>query len=155
MKNFFLLLAFILCTSCSSEKKQVNNPDSSKDDVVADLSVKNLPQQYKLIQMSSMNVNSETNGENMPYQETYLLNEDMTFIKSRKQDNITLSASGTFKKIINDYGENLLIFTYTSESELIENCSNNYEERLRFVEEGNLTGTANACDHPSKLYEKE
>lgn len=155
MKNFLFILSIVVFSSCTSERKQVQNSDSAEDDIVADLSVENLPQKYKLVQMSSMMVNSETSGDDMPYQETYLLNEDMTFLKSRKQEGVTTSASGIFKKIVNDYGENLLIFTYTSDSNLIENCLNNYEERLRIVEDDNLNGTANACDHPSKLYEKD
>lgn len=155
MKNIIFIFVTLFIVSCSSEKKHIPISEPAKDDTVADLSVKNPPQQYKLVQMSTMIINSETNGEEMPYQETYLLNEDLSFVKTRKQEGVTSSASGTFQKIRNTYNENLLIFTYDSDSELIENCLNNYEERLRIVEEDNLQGTANACDHPSKLYEKE
>ena len=116
--------------------------------------IEKYPQKWQLIKMSSgMVPNSETSGENMEWQEYYLLNSDGTFTKHREWDGSQTEASGTFSFTEGTDGKYLKLF-YNEESTLIGNCSGDNTESLWLRSERKLTGTWLACDGPGLEYER-
>ncbi len=166
MQKKILLSVIILVFSlgCSSDKKEQKSKEVlfSEDNTTTppgeerlELKEKDFPQEWKLVKTSTMMVNSETTGDGMLYQEGYKFEFGNTFTKTRKQENTSLEASGSFYKIKNENGEEFFKLTYINDNDLIENCSGNKEEYLIIESEKTIRGTASACDHPSKVYEKQ
>ena len=87
MRKYVLLLMItaVLC-SCNRDDADV----SLEIDLIGD---------WKLIQMTGSIANSETTGIEMDWQETYRLNSDGTFQKSRVADGITTEVSGTYSTV--------------------------------------------------------
>lgn len=145
--KIFLFAILGIFASCSSTEEKQESP------AVVDLSVDEFPQEWKLVLMSTMLVGSETTGEDMYYQENLIFTADETFTKTRIKNGTTIKATGTFTKDLQG-SENFYILKYTHESEIIDNCNGSKEEYLYILSNSVLTGTANACDHPSKKYER-
>lgn len=144
----YLILAFSIVFLCSC------NTDKNIQPGVVDLSADQFPQRWELVDMSTMIAGSGTSGEDMEYQEYYLFERDNSFVKTRKQDDITMKASGTFSKNIYENGEQFYELVYDTDSDLIENCSIGRKEHLLIASKNFLTGTASACDYPAKRYER-
>lgn len=167
----FLIVTAALLFSCATENNErennesnkVEDPNAEEKNITSDGAKEDIvnvfgtdfPQKWKLVEMSTMMVNSQTSGDNMPYQEFYVFNEDQSFIKKRHIDNDSLQAEGNYRLIETEAGEKMLELTYTKRDDLVENCSGNNIEFLSITSEKNLRGTANACDHASKLYKPE
>ncbi len=110
-------------------------------------------QQWKLVKMTGSTRNSETIGENMEWQETYLLTENGEFTKTRERDGNTLQAVGTYKVL--ELSDGLYLeFTYPESSSLIGNCTGDLKELLSF-RDNTLYGTWLACDGPGLEYQKD
>lgn len=161
-QNLLLLLLMTVFFACDTDKESSRNqPEQPPEPNVEEVSgTRNLtqgefPQEWKLVQMSTMMVNSTTTGDDMPYQETYTFNRDYTFTKSRNENGNTIEADGTFNLITGEDGEEYYKLRYNEKNDLIENCSVKDEEYLILKSEKSLHGTANACDYPSKLYSLE
>lgn len=139
MKSFILITLLIcLLPSC----KQDDKFDSAK-----------YPQEWQLVKMTGQIVNSETKGAYMEWQESYLLNSDGTFTKSRKRNGIWIEESGRFEiKEISD--ETFLDLTYDQENEIIGSCFSNQREQLWLRSEHQLSGTWENCDGPGLDYER-
>lgn len=103
--------------------------------------------------MSGNMPDSETSGDRMAWQESYVLNEDLSFRKVREQSGETKEASGTYAFVNLSDGQYLEL-TYNAESELIGNCTGDAKELLRLEDENRLTGTWQACDGPGLVYER-
>jgi hypothetical protein len=114
----FLIIIGILC-SCSKNDINLENQ------IIGN---------WKLIQMSGTIPNSETTGTEMEWQETYLLNTDGTFQKSRNRDGVITDISGTYK-LINNSTESLLELNFNSESEIIGSCTSNTKETMNIQSE--------------------
>ncbi len=110
-------------------------------------------EKWQLVSMSGRLPNSETTGDDMEWQEFYLLREDETFIKSREQDGITREAGGTYQWTQLSDGE-YLILKYFEDNDLIGNCTGDSKEYLFRQSETQLTGTWLACDGPGLVYER-
>ena len=80
----FVMLAFCI-TSCSKSEDNLNT-----------LKEYEFPQKWVLVQMSGDIPNSVTTGDQMSWQEYYLLKQDGTFIKSRTKDGVTFIKNGTY-----------------------------------------------------------
>lgn len=141
--SFFAL--FIILSSCSSGKEE--NIEA------ADFSADKFPVEYVLTEYSTMLPGSNVTGDDLPYREKYIFKEDLTFIKSRTEDNKTFEAEGKFSRI--DINNNMYFkLVYNSKHELVESCSSKDTEYLIIDSPDKIRGTANACDYPSKTYER-
>lgn len=110
-------------------------------------------QQWKLVRMSGSFVNSETTGTEMEWQESYVLQENGDFTKTREVDGTTLQAVGTYQIVELSDGP-YFEFTYRESSVLIGNCTGDLKELLSF-RENTLYGTWQACDGPGLEYERD
>ena len=100
-----------------------------------DLSINIYPQTWKLVQMSGNLVGSESEGDEMAWQENYIFNSDGSFIKTRITEGEIESASGrfSFNKNIQNF-----ILNYEQTSPIIGNCDSKIEESLYFNEENKI-----------------
>ena len=108
---------------------------------------------WKLIQMTGNIPNSETIGTEMEWQESYRLNSDGTFQKSRDRDGVILDVSGIYNIVDLSDGK-YLEFIFNEESEIIGSCYSNLKEVMFFQSENTFSSTWSACDGPGLKYEK-
>jgi hypothetical protein len=132
----FLFLATLL--SCSN-----NDVSTSKD----------YQGKWQLTQMTGRTANSETTGSNMEWQESYLLNADGTFKKSREKNGVVTQIYGTYS-LVNSSNGNIVQFTYSIESEIIGSCSSQLKEEMHFQSESIFFSNWQQCDGPGLKYEK-
>lgn len=144
MKNIFLILSILLLTIACS--KEVPTNSNEQLEIV-------LPQKWELIKMSGSLANSETSGEDMSWQEQYILNKGQSFLKSRYQDGDTIEATGTFQ-YIELSGEMYLELTHAEANNIIGSCTGDLKELLLVTSDHTLSGTWSACDGPGLVYEK-
>ncbi len=110
-------------------------------------------EQWQLVKMWGQVPNSETTGEDMEWQEYYLLMDDDTFIKSRTRDGVVEEAGGkySFQELADG---TYLVLDYEEDSALMGNCFGNQQEQLFLETEKTLIGTWQACDGPGLEYER-
>jgi len=147
MKNSILISLLIFSViSCSKSEKS----DSIQYHQVFDSNV--FPQQWQLIKMTGDIPNSETTGASMDWQESYQLNSDGTFTKSRNRDGKLTEGTGTF--VFQDLsGGKYLELTYLSDTDIVGSCSGNRTEGL-WLKSDKLVGTWSYCDGPGLEYER-
>ncbi len=144
----FIVLGLSSCSKQSQEKEKALN---------LDLVLQELPQDWKLVKMSGMLVNSETTGNEMAWQESYSFSEDQGFIKTRTtNEGETLTAEGTFQIEENpETSEKFIVLTYEEDNSIIGNCSREAVEYLYYDKEDKmLLSNWWACDGPGLFYEK-
>lgn len=122
-----------------------------KDDAVNTLKI-NLVGNWKLIQMTGSFSNSQTTGTDMEWQESYQLNTDGTFLKSRDRDGMTINATGTYS-INNTTNQTLLTLNFGLNNGIIATCYGGTTEEL-YLDSNTLNGTWHYCDGPGLKYEK-
>lgn len=139
MKKYICLIGFVVAIlSCSKDKSPF---DSMR-----------FPQKWKLVQISS-EMGIVSSGEDMEWQETYELQADGTFTKTREKNAEIVSASGTFS--YEEFSDDpYLVLMYNSESPIIGNCSAEAKEELAVKEDLSLVSTWQACDGPGLVYER-
>ncbi len=138
MKKFGIIFFLLIVTSCSD----------SDDEMVL---TESLPQIWELASIN-VGISGEILEDNeLPWQETLVLNSDNSFVRTRIYENETITATGRFM-LLEAPEERQLILVYNDDSPLIENCSNSNEERLRFVSANQLSGGAVPCDGPGLFY---
>ncbi|NHN27773.1 hypothetical protein FIA58_019000 [Flavobacterium jejuense] len=135
----FLMIIGILC-SCNKNDDETN----LESGIIGN---------WKLIQMTGSLINSETTGAEMEWQESYRLNGDGTFQKSRNRDGVITEVSGTYN-LINNSNESLLELNFTSESEIVGSCTSNNKEIMNLQSETIFLSSWNACDGPGLKYKK-
>lgn len=137
------LLSLTLLISCDKDD------DMKNDDTKTELSGN-----WELVQMNGSLPNSETTGSEMDWQESYLLNADGTFEKTRDRDGVVTKISGTFN-LINNSDESFLELSYDNDSEIIGSCYSilNKEEML-LQSDNTFSSTWQNCDGPGLKYEK-
>lgn len=92
-------------------------------------------------------------GNHLQWREFYLLREDGSFLKSRLDDGVKTSATGTFTfEETEEYTR--LILTYEAPNEIIGNCDDNLQETLLLLGSNLLIGTWSACDGPGLEYRR-
>ena len=140
------IVVLLFFTSCSTN-------DQSSEEAV-ELKSDAFPQKWELVAMSGMVAGvPATTGDDMEWQEHYLLFADSTFVKSRERDNEILEDTGTYLKVTTDEG-GYIELTYETESELLGNCSHEPKEVLAIESETRLVGTWWACDGPGLFYQR-
>lgn len=143
--RFFNLLTILLVTSCSEGAKEAES---------ADLSARDFPQKWVLVKMTGNMANSETTGDDMTWQEFYLLQEDGSFMKSRTQEAVTKTAEGRYEwEELSE--EKYLVLNYDHTSEIIGSCNSKSREHLMITPEGILQSSWMACDGPGLFYSRE
>jgi len=147
-KIIFLLLLLTTIYSCSKET----------DDIVTNLEYTG---KWELVKMTGSFIGSETTGSDMEWQETYDINEDETFTKTRVRGDSTKVASGTYtfteEGLMGNSESDILHieFLYNTNNELIGTCySDSTTEYLYFTSNNNLKSTYEACDGPGLEYMK-
>ncbi len=140
MKNFALLFTLLFISiSCSKNLEASESTEYSG--------------KWTLVKMSGSRPNSETTGSAMEWQESYVFNNDGTFIKSRESNSLKTTASGKYSaKQLSD--GMYLELNYNQDSEIIGSCTGNQKEELRFMENNSMSSTWNHCDGPTLIYQK-
>lgn len=140
-----LLALLLIFSACSSEKEEKIE--------VADFSADSFPIQWELTEMSTMLVGSQTSGDDLPYNEYYVLKEDNTFTKTRVANGNALKAFGNYS-LTSINNDEYFKLEYSSPNDLVESCSSSTIEHLIIDSSTKIRGTANACDWPSKIYRR-
>ena len=103
--------------------------------------------------MFGQSPNSSTSGSDMEWQESYLLNSDGAFTKSRERNGVIIEASGTF--VFKDLTDGkYLELSYESNSVIIGSCTAGLKETLWVRSEKKMSGTWSYCDGPGLEYER-
>ncbi|MEP6262525.1 MAG: hypothetical protein ABJ092_13170 [Gillisia sp.] len=147
MKNLLLFLAVVLSlSSCSS----------NDDNELGETSVTG---EWKLIRITGNNM--EWTGEDMDWQETYLIRADGTFKKTRIQDKESVTAEGTYtimeEAVTADSNIKLhLTMLFDTQSPIIASCysASLKKEYLFITLNGLLKSTYNQCDGPGLEYRR-
>ncbi len=146
MKKLLLILFISSILSCTMEAEQPVEND--------------LMGEWVLVKTTGQFSAVEYTGNDMPFQESYHLQEDGTFLKLRMNDGEQIEATGTYEFLEDGYtiyGEEVrkfIEFQYESENELIANCTRSFTEHLYFTTGGELISTYQACDGLGLYYEK-
>jgi len=115
--------------------------------------------EWELIKMTGSFAGSETIGSDMEWQETYLINEDETFTKTRVRGDSTSTVSGIYTftddGLLDETADVVIYieFLHNSKNVLIGNCySNRSTEYLYFNSKNEMKSTWEACDGPGLKY---
>lgn len=141
----FLALALGTLASCREVE----------EDLSGEIGNDQFSQKWTLVEMTgSVAGDAPATGNDMAWQEYYILNEDSTFTKHREQDGEVSEASGVFT-FVTTAEESYIELTYPSDNQLIGSCySQLMVESLLVVSETELKGTWQACDGPGLTYER-
>jgi hypothetical protein len=140
MRNQIALFFSICILMACSTDKEIDNGQCA--------------QKWQLTSMSGNIANvPPSTGDDMEWQEWYLLYANNTFTKTRTRDDVTTEEGGTYAIVTLSDG-NYLELTYHSENNLIGNCTADSKELLRKYSDDKLTGTWSACDGPGLIYER-
>jgi hypothetical protein len=140
MMKKYLLCLFLICSLSTCTGDDELEPDQ-------------FPQKWQLVKMTGEMVNSESTGDDMDWQEYYILKSDDTFTKFREREGLLSEASGTFE-FVNTLEVKYLELSYPRENELIGNCVQEPRERLVLESDDILLGTWSACDGPGLEYKR-
>src|SRR5680860_102866 len=143
MKNILILLALLTTIySCTKET----------DDMVTKLEYTG---KWKLVKMTSPANGSESTGPDMAWQETDIINEDETYVKTRVDGDSTTIASGTYalKDVAGLWNMGIatkdIELFFDIENNIIANCySTRKIEYLYFSSDHRLISTWHTCDGP-------
>jgi hypothetical protein len=150
MKKLILLLALLTTIySCTKET----------DDLADTIEYTG---KWELVKMTGSATGSESTGSDMAWQETYIINEDETFVKTRVRGDSTIAVSGTYKfteeGLMDESESDVIIYielSHNTDNKIIGNCySNRKIEYLYFTSNNKLKSTWEACDGPGLEYVK-
>ncbi|MFC4097379.1 hypothetical protein [Euzebyella saccharophila] len=141
--RFYTALFVLLCLiSCTSENLNTLESDFTET----------LPQEWELSSMTLGMQPGSVSGDDLPYQETLVLKEDNSFLKTRLTTEITVTGEGTFR-FKEDTNGSVLILVYDSETILIESCTGEkIIEKFLVKNADQLAGGSAACDGPGLFY---
>ena len=139
-----------MLNTCNSEDTPNENEKSPQN-----LKLDEFPQKWQLFQMTGqMSDEPPSKGEDMSWQEFYVLNADKTFTKQREHNGEVTESKGTYT-FSNSEDENLLILKHNLPSQIIGNCTGDNTETLSFdKKKSNFIGTWWACDGPGLFYKR-
>lgn len=131
------LLVLGICVSCSNN---ATFPES-------------YPQKWKLVKMGGSFSDSVTTGDQMAWQESYVLRSDNTVTKSRNRNGVMQEINGSYKLEKSSDGTYLRI-TYNSASDIIGSCNSKPQELLFLNNEEVFKSTWQNCDGPVLEYKR-
>ncbi len=149
MKYFILLFALlVIFSSCTTDAEEIG---LAREDIYG---------KWNLVQMSGNFPNSETTGENMEWQESYLFNPDGSFLKIRMRDNAVIEADGTF--VINEntslFEDPLIDFyieiLFSNSNSIAASCYSGGMKEELFFRNGRMISNYHACDGSGLEYKK-
>ncbi|AWX44103.1 hypothetical protein HME9304_01103 [Flagellimonas maritima] len=143
MKILAIFFSFFLVVSSCSE----SDPE---DKNAKQVPLEGSAQKWELVRMTGSMINSETVGDDMDWQEYYILRPDSTFLKQREHNGGKTTATG-FYKLVEQEKESYFELTFETGKELVASCSGNGKETLMFTGYM-LYSTWNACDGPGLEY---
>lgn len=146
MKTAILVCTILLASVSCSKKTEATDP--------IDLVTGNFPQKWVLVKMTGNTANSETTGQDMEWQENYLLRADGSFTKTRITGDETITAEGTYEQKT-EGGEEKLIFIFNEDSPIIGTCTGDNKETFSLNSEDQLQSSWFACDGPGLFYERQ
>jgi hypothetical protein len=119
--------------------------------------------QWELVKMTGSLEGSEYTGLDMDWQETYIINEDETFTKTRVRGDSTIVVSGTYtyteEGLLEESELDLITyikFSHNTDNAIIGSCGfQSLTEYLYFNSNNKLISTWNACDGPGLEYIKK
>lgn len=136
------LLFMSLLFSCSDNFEALNNDE---------LNIDRFPQKWTLVKMSGQTPYSEETGNDMKWQEYYMLHEDQTFVKFREEMRSTATGTGVYS--YQNLSDGMyLILTYEVENAIIGSCTADLKERSFMNSNSTLKSTWQACDGPGLEY---
>ncbi|WP_273275769.1 hypothetical protein [Maribacter polysiphoniae] len=141
MNKFVLIFLLVTVSACNE-----NDTGQQFDSDV-------FPQRWTLVRMSVGMSTNFVEGDEMKWQETFVLRENGTFTKTRDTKGDVISASGTFL-FSNDAGDKFLFLEFEEESPIIENCPGETLETYNLLSSASLSGGAVSCDGSALLYER-
>lgn len=109
------------------------------------------PQQWQLVRMTGQSDDTYKSGIFLEWQEFYLFKPDGSFLKSRLEDGVKTSATGSFN-ILENEDETLVLLTFDEPVDIIGNCDGSLTETLRLLGQSIMVGTWSACDGPGLEY---
>ncbi|MBC7000394.1 hypothetical protein [Cytophaga sp. FL35] len=145
MRFYTALFVLLYLNSCTNENLNTLESDF----------IETLPQEWELSSMTLGMQPGNVSGEDLPYQETLVLKENNSFLKTRLTSDKTITGEGTFS-IKEDTPGTILVLEYDSETDLIESCTGEKLIEKFLVKDSNLlTGGSAACDGPGLLYKRK
>jgi hypothetical protein len=134
MMNRFIKISFllVLMLSCTKDKTEPG-----------------YPQKWQLVKMIG-NYTSVFTGDEMSWQEYYLLQADSTFKKHRIHDGVISEASGTWSKI-RMYGDDFFELVYEHTGGIVASCHTD-REHLQILNSRSASSTWTQCDGPGLIY---
>lgn len=150
MKNLVFIFVFLMLMSCSGDSIETGEFNSLEE--INALKEFSPAGKWTLVKISGPQYDHEKTGEEMGFFDTYILNSDGTFIKSRTEGNTTTKASGRFDLIhywpaINPEPVVAYVkFTHSSENEIIFTCDDNLVEIFYFTPDNRLVSSRGICE---------
>lgn len=147
MKHLIYLMAFTVSLfSCGGNDGEELSSTSTSE---------GFPQKWVLVKMTnSFAGDPPATGEDMHWQEYYILNMDGTFLKHRQQGDEVVEAEGSYTIFTQTDGKYIEL-KYASETDLISSCTPQGGTDVLFViSENEVKGTWEACDGPGLFYKR-
>ncbi|MCE2612341.1 hypothetical protein LVD13_05095 [Flavobacteriaceae bacterium D16] len=145
MRTHLLLVLIVLSLSCTNDNQEINS---------LEFNASVLPQKWKLVSMTGNFSGSVEEGEDMEWQETYILTSDQTFTKTRETAELTLTGTGTFQFFSENEAVGI-VFTFNEDFEIIGNCTGDQIEYLYLdTDQKTLVASWWACDGPGLFYQR-
>lgn len=146
-KIITILTLIVFLSSCSTETDPLQDFDHTGT--------------WKLIKMTGQYTNSELTGDDMGFQESYLLKGNGSFIKTRLRDDNFTEVEGVYELTTEGFpihGESVITYIemiHDSQNGIIGSCTSSSEkEYLYITTENELKSTWEACDGPGLYYQK-
>lgn len=108
--------------------------------------------EWKLVKTIAEDADSERTGDDLEFQETYIINNDGTFTKTRILDETTTVSTGTYTlssigpAINQEPVAGYIHFTHSSQNDIIANCGETLVENMYFTMDFRLKGSWIFCD---------
>ncbi len=111
------------------------------------------PQKWHLVKMTGSMTNYEATGNDMEWQEFYLLNSNGTFFKSRQRDSVLTEVFGTYS-YVNYSEENFLVLIFETKNSIIGSCFSEPKEHLLIISDIKMVSTWGSCDGAGLEYKR-
>ena len=152
MKTIYLLTsAFLLFTACSSDQ-MTEEPAATKE--VRNFADDEWPQKWQLVEMTGNMANTPPQkGQDMAWQEWYVLYKDGSFTKTRERGGEITESKGKYTIKSSD-DRKYIELAHDADNDLVGSCVSGKIETLAVTSETSLRGTWLICDGPGLEYQR-